>query len=86
MDPETDEKVMDGVKSANGSMKQNSTVTMDQDRSKSIEENLEKLAALNLSSDMSMQPRFSTTMIRLVSAAAGILVLLLIYLVVKFLY
>ena len=86
MDPETDEQLMDGGKLEHRSMKQNPTVTMDQERNKSIEENLEKLAALNLSNDMSMQPRFSTAMIRLVSAAAGIGALLLIYLFMKLLY
>ena len=62
------------------------TKTQEKNRNESIEENLEKLAALNLSNDQSMQPRFSTAMIRLVSAAAGIGALLLIYLVVKLFY
>lgn len=85
MDPEIDEQVMDGKKpvdSARGGI----TKAQEKNRSESIEENLEKLAALNLSNDQSMQPRFSTAMIRLVSAAAGIGALLLIYLVVKLFY
>lgn len=85
MDPEIDEQVLDGEKfldSARGRI----TKTQEKNRNESIEENLEKLAALNLSNDQSMQPRFSTAMIRLVSAAAGIGALLLIYLVVKLFY
>ena len=53
------------------------------DRKESMEENLERLAALNLSNDQSLQPRFSTSVIRLVSALAGIGTLVLIYLVFK---
>ena len=49
----------------------------------SMEENLERLAALNLSNDQSLQPRFSTSVIRLVSALAGIGTLVLIYLIFK---
>ena len=53
------------------------------DQGQSLEENLEKLAALNLSSDKSMQPRLSNAMIRLVSAAAGIGALILLYYIFK---
>lgn len=55
------------------------------DRKESMEENLEKLAALNLGNDQSMGPRFSTSIIRLVSALAGIGTLVLIYFIVKLL-
>lgn len=85
MDPEIDEQVLDGEKSSDSS-RGRITKTQEKNRNESIEENLEKLAALNLSNDQSMQPRFSTAMIRLVSAAAGIGALLLIYLVVKLFY
>ena len=85
MDPEIDEQVLDGEKSSD-SARGRITKTQEKNRNESIEENLEKLAALNLSNDQSMQPRFSTAMIRLVSAAAGIGALLLIYLVVKLFY
>lgn len=54
-----------------------------QERSESLEENLEKLAALNLGNDMSLQPRYSTAVIRLVSALAGIGALVLIYFITK---
>ena len=54
-------------------------------KDESLEENLEKLAALNLSSDRSLQPRLSNAMIRLVSAAAGIGALVLLYYLFKFL-
>ena len=85
MDPEIDEQVMD-VKKSVDSTRGRITKAQEKNRNESIEENLEKLAALNLSNDQSMQPRFSTAMIRLVSAAAGIGALLLIYLVVKLFY
>ncbi|MFC1832747.1 hypothetical protein ACFL0S_12115 [Thermodesulfobacteriota bacterium] len=85
MDPEIDEQVMGGKKSVD-STRGRITKAQEKNRNESIEENLEKLAALNLSTDQSMQPRFSTAMIRLVSAAAGIGALLLIYLVVKLFY
>lgn len=85
MDPEIDEQVLDGEKSLD-SARGRITKTQEKNRNESIEENLEKLAALNLSNDQSIQPRFSTAMIRLVSAAAGIGALLLIYLVVKLFY
>lgn len=55
-------------------------------KDESLEDNLEKLAALNLSSDRSMQPRLSNAMIRLVSAAAGIGALVLLYYLLKFLF
>ena len=45
----------------------------------SIEENLERLAALNLSSAYATRSKFSPTIIRLISAASGIAALLLIY-------
>ena len=85
MYPEIDEQVMD-VKKSVDSTRGRITKAQEKNRNESIEENLEKLAALNLSTDQSMQPRFSTAMIRLVSAAAGIGALLLIYLVVKLFY
>jgi len=85
MDPEIDEQVMD-VKKSSDSSRGRITKAQEKNRNESIEENLEKLAALNLSTDQSMQPRFSTAMIRLVSAATGIGALLLIYLVVKLFY
>ncbi len=85
MDPEIDEQVMD-VKKSVDSTRGRITKAQEKNRNESIEENLEKLAALNLSTDQSMQPRFSTAMIRLVSATAGIGALLLIYLVVKLFY
>ena len=85
MDPEIDEQVMD-VKKSVDSTRGRITKAQKKNRNESIEENLEKLAALNLSTDQSMQPRFSTAMIRLVSATAGIGALLLIYLVVKLFY
>ena len=85
MDPEIDEQVMD-VKKSVDSTRGRITKAQEKNRNESIQENLEKLAALNLSTDQSMQPRFSTAMIRLVSAAAGFGALLLIYLVVKLFY
>lgn len=86
MDPETEEKVVDGGNPESGLKRQSPNETVSKDRSESIEENLEKLAALNLINDQSMQPRLSTAMIRLVSAAAGIGALVVIYLVVKLFY
>ena len=86
MDPETDEKVTDVGKPEDASMRQSSIGTVETNRSESIEENLEKLAALNLSNDQFTQPRLSTSMIRLVSAVAGIGALVMIYLVVKLFY
>lgn len=50
---------------------------------RSLEENLERLAAVNLSSDRSLEPRLSTAMIRLVSALAGAGLLVLIYLMFR---
>lgn len=55
----------------------------DQEKRESMEENLERLAALNLSNDPSLQPRLSTAMIRLVSALAGAGLLVLIYFIFK---
>lgn len=49
----------------------------------SVEEQLEKLAELNLSSTYASRSRFSPVVIRLLSAATGIAVLLLIYLCFK---
>ena len=83
MDPGTDKQEMDGEKRESGGINQSSEESAGQDRSESLEENLERLAALNLSNDQSFQPRFSTAMIRLVSAAAGIGALLLIYLIMR---
>jgi len=54
-----------------------------QESGQSLEENLERLAAVNLSSDTSLEPRLSTAMIRLVSALAGVGFLLLLYLIFK---
>ncbi len=48
-----------------------------------LEEQLERLAAVNLSSDRSLEPRLSNAMIRLVSALAGVGLLGLIYLLFK---
>ncbi len=62
---------------------QTSELLNNQERSESLEENLEKLAALNLGNDMSLQPRYSTAVIRLVSALAGIGALVLIYFITK---
>ena len=86
MDPETDQEVMEGEKPEDVSRSQTPSGAVENERSESLEENLEKLAALNLSNDQSLQPRFSTAMIRLVSAAAGIGALVLIYLVTKLFY
>ncbi len=55
----------------------------DEKKRESIEENLERLAALNLSNDQSLQPRFSTAVIRLVSALAGAVLLVLIYFIFR---
>lgn len=55
----------------------------DQKKKESIEENLERLAALNLSNDQSFQPRFSTAVIRLVSALTGAALLVLIYFIFR---
>jgi hypothetical protein len=49
----------------------------------SLEDNLERLAVVNLSSDRSLEPRLSTAMIRLVSALTGAALLVLIYLLFK---
>lgn len=49
----------------------------------SMEEHLERLAALNLSSTYASRSRLSPAIIRLLSAAAGFAVLLLIYLLFK---
>jgi len=54
-----------------------------QPKSESMDENLERLAALNLSNDHSFQRRYSNALIRLVSAAAGLAVLFLIYFIIK---
>lgn len=83
MDQGTDKQDMDGKKREGGGVGQSSNGIAGQDRSESLEENLERLAALNLSNDQSLQPRFSTAMIRLVSAVAGIGALVLIYLIMK---
>ena len=56
---------------------------MDQKKRESLEENLERLAALNLSNDPSLQPRFSTAVIRLVSALTGAALLVLIYFIFR---
>lgn len=70
-------------KTENTENMQTATPQKGQERSESLEENLEKLAALNLSNDQSLQPRFSTAVLRLVSALAGIGALLLIYFILK---
>ena len=59
------------------------SATATKEPGQSIEENLERLAAVNLSSDRSLEPRLSTAMIRLVSALAGIGVLVLLYLLFR---
>ena len=83
MVPENDEKEVTGEKPDVASEKQITGVRAEQDKRESMEENLEKLAALNLSNDQSLQPRFSTSIIRLVSALAGIGALLVIYFILK---
>ena len=83
MVPEIDEQQVTGEKPAVTREEQISSGPNAQDRKESMEENLERLAALNLGNDQSMQPRFSTSIIRLVSALAGIGTLVLIYFVFK---
>jgi hypothetical protein len=82
MVPESDEKVT-GEKPEVTSEEQIRGERSAPDRKESMEENLERLAALNLGNDQSLQPRFSTSIIRLVSALAGIGTLVLIYFVFK---
>jgi len=52
-------------------------------RGATMEEHLERLAELNLSSTYSSRSRVSPAIIRLLSAAAGVAVLLLLYLLFK---
>ena len=82
MVPESDEKEVTGENEF-AREEQTSGVRTEQDKRETMEENLEKLAALNLGSDQSLQPRFSTSIIRLVSALAGIGALVLIYFILK---
>ncbi len=83
MVPESDNKVV-RMENIEGKVTgQTSDLLNNQERSESLEENLEKLAALNLGNDMSLQPRYSTAVIRLVSALAGIGALVLIYFITK---
>ena len=83
MVPESDEKEVKGEKIEVASEEQITGVRAEKDKRESMEENLEKLAALNLSNDQSLQPRFSTSMIRLVSALAGLGTLVMIYFIFK---
>ncbi|MBT8344915.1 MAG: hypothetical protein KJO28_01330 [Desulfofustis sp.] len=83
MDPKRDEKEATAVKPEVTSVEKIIGEQAGRDRKESMEENLERLAALNLSNDQSLQPRFSTSIIRLVSALAGIGTLILIYFIVK---
>ena len=83
MVPESDDKEMTREKPEVASKEQIRGERPVPDRKESMEENLERLAALNLGNDQSLQPRFSTSMIRLVSALAGIGTLVLIYFVFK---
>ena len=55
------------------------------DNSESVNENLQRLATLNLSSDRSLQPRFSNGVVKLISAVAGLGALALIYFFLKLL-
>ena len=80
---ESDKQQVTIEKNDTGGGERNNGVHTDQERGESLEENLEKLAALNLGSDQSLQPRLSTSVIRLVSALAGIGALLLIYFIMK---
>lgn len=83
MVPESDQKEVIGEKIGVPREEQIPGVQAGQDKRESMEENLEKLAALNLSNDQSLQPRFSTSIIRLVSALAGIGALVVIYFILK---
>ena len=83
MVPDSDNQEVTGEKSEITNEKQITGVKDGQDRKESMEENLERLAALNLSNDQSLQPRFSTSMIRLVSALAGLGTLVMIYFIFK---
>ena len=83
MVPDSDNQEVTGEKSAITNEKQITGVKDGQDRKESMEENLERLAALNLSNDQSLQPRFSTSIIRLVSALAGLGTLVMIYFIFK---
>ncbi len=83
MVPESDEKEVKGEKIEVAREEQITGVRAEKDKRESMEENLEKLAALNLSNDQSLQPRFSTSMIRLVSALAGLGTLVMIYFIFK---
>ncbi len=59
--------------------------SLNHDKSKSMDENLQRLAALNLASDRSLQPRFSNAVMKLISAVAGLGALVLIYYFLKLL-
>ena len=83
MVPESDGQEVTGEKPEVASEEQKNGVRAELDKRESMEENLERLAALNLSNDQSLQPRFSTSIIRLVSALAGIGTLVLIYFILK---
>ena len=80
MVPESDEKEL---REETAEVNSEEQITGVQNRKESMEENLERLAALNLGNDQSLQPRFSTSIIRLVSALAGIGTLVLIYFILK---
>ncbi len=83
MVPESDNKEVRMENTESGGPEQTAELHNDPQRRESLEENLEKLAALNLGNDMSLQPRYSTAVIRLVSALAGIGALVLIYFITK---
>ena len=83
MVPESNEEEVNEKKSEVASDEQITGGRAEQDKRETMEENLEKLAALNLSNDPSLQPRFSTAILRLVSAFAGIGALVLIYFIAK---
>ena len=77
------EAPMPGAAAGRGRMQPAAPETSEQNKRESIEENFERLAALNLGSDRSMQPRFSTAVIRLLSALSGALMLVLIYFIFR---
>ncbi len=83
MTAENLEKEKDGTKIENNQPLNSAAKAAGQAQDQFTEENLERLAALNLSSDRILQPRFSTAMIRLVSALAGVAALVLIYFIFK---
>jgi hypothetical protein len=79
----SDEKKATGEQPGGTSEELTNGVRAESQKRESLEENLEKLAALNLIDDQSLQPRYSTAIIRMISALAGIVALVLIYLILK---